>query len=88
MPQISCTTRCEIQTFGFVNASILLIKIGDVKLREVNLKMAEEIKAGGESSWWQGDCKPNRTHTVTNILESAMNKEEGREERLSEHQFS
>ena len=34
VPQISCTTWCEIQTFGFVNASILLIKIGDVKLRE------------------------------------------------------
>ena len=34
MPQISYTTWCEIQTFGFVNASILLIKIGDVKLRE------------------------------------------------------
>ena len=56
--------------------------------REVNLKMAEEIKAGGESSWWQGDCKPNRTRTVTAILESAMNKEKGQEERLSEHQFS
>ena len=56
--------------------------------REVNLKMAEEIKAGGESSWWQGDCKPNRTRTVTAILESAMIKEEGQEERLSEHQFS
>ena len=56
--------------------------------REVNLKMAEEIKADGESSWWQGDCKPNRTRTVTAILESAMNKEEGQEERLSEHQFS
>ena len=56
--------------------------------REVNLRMAEEIKAGGESSWWQGDCKPNRTRTVTAILESAMNKEEGQEERLSEHQFS
>ena len=36
--------------------------------REVNLKMAEEIKAGGESSWWQGDCKPNRTRTVIAIL--------------------
>ena len=73
-----------------LNASILLIRIGDVKLREglVNVKMAEEIKAGGESSWWQGDCKPNRTRTVTAILESAMNKEEGQEERLSEHQFS
>ena len=34
MPQISCTTWYEIQTFGFVNASILVIKIGDVKLRE------------------------------------------------------
>ena len=30
----------------------------------------------------------NRTRTVTAILESAMNKEEGQEERLSEHQFS
>ena len=50
--------------------------------------MTEEIKAGGEFSWWQGDCKPNRTRTVTAILESAMNKEEGQEERLSEHQFS
>ena len=39
--------------------------------------MAEEIKASGESSWFQGDCKPNRTRTVTAILESAMNKEEG-----------
>ena len=48
--------------------------------------MAEEIKAGGESSWWQGYCKPNRTRTVTAILES-MNKEEGQEERLSEHQY-
>ena len=49
--------------------------------------MAEEIKAGGESSRWQGNCKPNRTCTVTAILESAMNKEEGKQERLSEHQF-
>ena len=48
----------------------------------------KKIKAGGESSWWQGDCKPNRTRTVTAILESAMNKEEGREECLAEHQFS
>ena len=56
--------------------------------RGVNLKMAKEIKAGGESSWLQGDCKPNRTRTVTAILESAMNKEEGREECLAEHQFS
>ena len=38
--------------------------------------MAEEIKAGGESSWWQGDCKPSRTRTVTAILGPAMNKEE------------
>ena len=30
----------------------------------------------------------NRTLTVDAILESAMNKEEGQEERLSEHQFS
>ena len=33
--------------------------------REVKLKMAEEIKAGGESSWWQGDCKPKRRPTGT-----------------------
>ena len=50
--------------------------------REVNLKMAEGIKVGGESSWCQGDCKPNRTRTVTAILESAMNMEEEEEERL------
>ena len=54
----------------------------------MSLKISEEIKAGGESSWWQADCKPNRTRTVTAISESAMNKEEGQEERLSEHQFS
>ena len=42
--------------------------------REVNLKMAEEIKVGGKSSWWQGDCKPNGKRTVIAILESAMNK--------------
>ena len=29
-----------------------------------------------------------RSNTVTAILKSAMNKEEGQEERLSEHQFS
>ena len=34
VPQISCTTWCKIQTFGFVNASILLIKIRDEKFRE------------------------------------------------------
>ena len=85
IPQISCLTWCEIQTLGFVNANILSQRKVE---REVNLKMAEEIKVGGESSWCQGDCKPNRTRTVTAILESAMNKEEGQEERLSEHQFS
>ena len=36
--------------------------------------LAEEIKAGGQSSWWQGDYKPNRTRTVIAIFESAMNK--------------
>ena len=36
--------------------------------------MAEEIKASDESSWWQGDCKPNTTRTVTAILDSAMNR--------------
>ena len=82
---ISCSTWCEIQTFGFVNASILSQRKVE---REVSLKMAEEIKVGGESSWCQGDCKPNRTRTVTAILESAMNKEQGQKERLSEHQFS
>ena len=50
VPQISCTTWCEIQTFGFVNAGILIIKIGDVKLREVNRKMVEEIEAGGDGT--------------------------------------
>ena len=89
IPQISCTTWCVIQTFGFLNARVPPHKNRRRKAeREVNLKMAEEVKAGGESSWWQGDCKPNRTRTVTAILESAMNKEEGQEERLSEHQFS
>ena len=34
IPQISCTTWRQIKTFGFANASILLMKIGDVKLRE------------------------------------------------------
>ena len=43
----------------------------------MNLQMAEEIKAG-----------ENRTRTVAAILESTMNKEEGQEECLSEHQFS
>ncbi|RMX43121.1 hypothetical protein pdam_00006863 [Pocillopora damicornis] len=72
-----------------INLPSFIYKINRRKVeREVNLKMAEEIKAGGESSWWQGDCKPNRTRTVTAILESAMIKEEGQEERLSEHQFS
>ena len=35
-----------------------------------------------------GKVRANRTRTVTAILESAMNKEEGREKRLSERQFS
>ena len=30
----------------------------------------------------------NRTRTVTAILKSTTNEEEGQEERLSEHQFS
>ena len=50
--------------------------------------MAEEIKAGGWSSQWRDDSRSNKTLTVTAILESAMNKEEGQEERLSENQFS
>ena len=56
--------------------------------REVNLKMAEEIKADGESSWWQGDYKPNRTHTVTVIRLEWISKEEGQEGHLSKHKFS
>ena len=35
-----------------------------------------------------GKVTVNLIETVTAILESAMNKEEGQEERLSEHQFS
>ena len=80
MPQISCSTWCEIQTIGFVNASILSQRKVE---REVNLKMAEEIKVGGESSCCQGNCKPNRTRTVTAILELAMNMEEEEEKGLS-----
>ena len=34
MPQTLCTTWSGIQTIGFANVSILLIKIGDVRLRE------------------------------------------------------
>ena len=49
MPQISCTTWCEIQTFGFLNASILLIKIGDVKLRE----RGESEDGRRNQSWWR-----------------------------------
>ena len=48
--------------------------------------MAEEIKAGGKSSWWRGDFTPNGTRTPV-ILES-MNEGEGQEGRISEHQFS
>ena len=63
MPQISCTTWCEMLTFGRRTVE-----------RGVNLKMAEEIKAGGESSQWHGDRKHNSTRTVTVLLESAMDK--------------
>ena len=80
IPQISCSTWCEIQTIGFVNASILSQRKVE---REVNLKMAEEIKVGGESSCCQGNCKPNRTRSVTAILELAMNMEEEEEKGLS-----
>ena len=45
--------------------------------------MAEEIKVGGESSCCQGNCKPNRTRSVTAILELAMNMEEEEEKGLS-----
>ncbi|CAH3142859.1 unnamed protein product, partial [Pocillopora meandrina] len=41
IPQISCTTWCQIQTFGFVNASILHINIGDVKLKESADQLAQ-----------------------------------------------
>ena len=50
--------------------------------------MAEEIKAEGESSWWQGDCKPNRTRAVTVVRLEWMNKDEVQEGQLSKHQFS
>ena len=46
--QISCTTWCEIQTFGFVNASILLIKIGDIKWER-----DESADGRGNQSWWR-----------------------------------
>ena len=39
----------RIQTFGFVNASILLIKIGDVKLRE----RGESEDGRRNQSWWR-----------------------------------
>ena len=50
--------------------------------------MAEEIRADGESSWWQGDYKPNRTHTVTVIRLEWIRKEEGQGGHLSKHKFS
>ena len=48
VPQISCTTWCEIQTFGFVNASILLIKIGDIKWERY-----ESADGRRNQSWWR-----------------------------------
>ena len=80
---ISCTGWREIQTCCQYPHKNRRRKVE----REVHVKMAEEIWSGGESSRRQGDCKPNRTHTVTVILES-MNKEERQEGRLSEHQLS
>ena len=85
MPKISRTTWCEIQTCGFVNARIHFLRKVE---REVNLKMAKKIKANGEPHGGKVTaCKPNRTRIITVILGS-MKKEEGQEERLSEHQFS
>ena len=73
MPQISCTGWCVIQTFGIVSASIPSHKNRRRKVEiEVNLKIAEEIKARGESARWQSDCKPYRTHAV-NVISESMN---------------
>ena len=91
VPQISCTTWREIQTFGFVNASFLLIKIGDIKWErerwicrwQKKSKLVASLSGGGKVT-----VNLNRTPTVAAILESTMNKEEGQEEHLSEHQFS
>ena len=73
IPQISCTGWCVIQTFGIVSASIPSHKNRRRKVEiEVNLKIAEEIKARGESARWQSDCKPYRTHAV-NVISESMN---------------
>ena len=62
-----------IQTFGIVSASIPSHKNRRRKVEiEVNLKIAEEIKARGESARWQSDCKPYRTHAV-NVISESMN---------------
>ena len=67
--QISCTAWWEIQTIGFVNQCQYPPNKnrGRKVKREVNLKMAEEITAGGESSWSHVDCKPNKTPSLTDI---------------------
>ena len=46
-------------------------------------KLVASLPGGGKVT-----VNLNRTRTVAAILESVMNKEEGQEERLSEHQFS
>ena len=63
--------NCDL---GLENAALGLQFFTIRTSQPANLMMAEEIKAGDKSSWWQGDCKPNRTRAVTAFFESAMNK--------------
>ena len=44
MVQISCTSWYEMQILVFAIASIVLMRIGDVKLRELNLKKSKLVE--------------------------------------------
>ena len=52
MPQISCTSCCEIQTFGFVNTSILCGITGQYSREPIRMKYLAHV------TWInQSDCR-------------------------------
>ena len=62
MPQISCTTCCDIQTFGFVNASILCGITGQYSGEPIRMKYLAHV------TWInQSDCRISTFHSICHL---------------------
>ena len=62
MPQISCTTCCDIQTFGFVNASILCGITGQYSGEPIRMKYLAHV-----TRITQSDCQISTFHSIRHL---------------------